>query len=321
MKTIRKKHSGFMGILLGIFYLLLLTLILSCRSVPVAPPIILDESDYIPLEPGAFVYLFVDLENGRNIIEYLPLNTSNNRQFQQMIDRTNFAVAAMYHEEENRHRMQLAAWGNFPASQARSAFRLSRQWRRQHSEQSGLSYWYARSSGLSIAVESQQAFIAHSFTENPADPFPPSHGTRVPESFHEFSRDSILSCWMENPGLVVNQLLHQMEIPLELPAERILISLFPLEADPQDGNAGEQLYTARIRLQFSSASLARGLVSIFTLGRSFFLFNPDLIEGSSAMLASLLFSNPPVQHDRNLDIQTDALNSSEIALLFSMFSL
>ena len=107
-----------------------------------------------------------------------------------------------------------------------------------------------------------------------------------------------------------------MGIPIELPAEQIFISLFP---ETEGHGAGEeQHYAGNIRIQVPSAIQARALITIFTLARGFISFDDS---GGIGMLAAILFSNPPVQDEGNLNIKTPALSVGDISLLFDLFSL
>jgi hypothetical protein len=197
------------------------------------------------------------------------------------------------------------------------ALGASRGWKKQRSVISGSKYWHSAESRLSVALERSQAFIAVASGESPVDPFPSGQRTAVPEGFGEFGRGAVLSCWVDDPGPVINQVFRRMEIPIELPTERICIGLFQVDEDNAPGE--EQLYTANIQLQFSGTSQARAFMILFSIARGF--ITHDTAGDYYALMAAILFSNPPVQDGTNLTITTNALNSGEIALLFNIFSL
>jgi len=302
---------------------LLLLLALSCKTAPkTTTGMMPNENSSIPLDSGALGYIFANVQNSRPILEYINLNGMNNdKQFQQMLDSTQFAVAAMYPPQSPR-RYQLVAWGDYPSSRAKMALGASKGWKNLRSAASGNTYWYNEQQRLSIGINPTQAFML-ALRENKSaddssistDPFSAASGITVPNGFGAFSKDAVLSCWFENPGPLLNQKLQTMGIPFELPAERIFISLFPVNEEQQK----EQRYEARLKIQVSSETQARGLATVFNIARGFL----SLQTGSDDMtaFASILFSKAPVLDGKSLNITTAALSGKELALLFRVFSL
>jgi len=286
----------------------------SCKTLPDFPDAVLGETDYIPLEGGAMAYIFADVQAAKPILELLPMAELNDKYARQMLDRTSTAVAAQYPPESGR-RYQAAAWGAYPDFQAGMALGVSKNWKKQRSAAGG-AYWHSSADRLSIALSSKQAFIAAWADDAPGDPVAASPGVKLPEGLNEFRRGAILSCWLEDPGPRLNRIFEQAGIPLELPAERVFVSLFP---------AGQQ-YEAMIRMSFSSAAQARGLVFLFSLARNFMAPTAQASAqaganaGPMAALAALLFANPPSQNGSDLDIKTSVLTEKQIALLFALFS-
>ena len=295
---------------------------LSCSTTPSAPDTTLLETGYLPLEPGASAYLFIDVINARPLLDHFSFIPTSNSQVRQMIDRTHTAVAAVY-SPGNERRYQVAAWGRYPVWGAEMALGANRNWKKQRSAIGRATYWYSSSERLSIALDSREILVSAATGDSPLDPFPPMpatdvpSGTKIPDDFGEFSRGAILSCWFNNPAPLINQKLREMSLPIELPAEQVFISIFP--ADEGHNNDGEQKYIANVKIGFPSVTQARGLVAMLNLSRAFFSPNPN--SGSSYILAAILFSNPPVQDDRNLILKTNALSAGEISLLFDLFSL
>jgi hypothetical protein len=273
---------------------------------------VLEEAGFIPLEPGAMVYLFVDVKEARPILDSIPIREMDPKQSKQMLDYTRSAVGALYPAESGR-RFQLASWGKYPSGSAGMGFGASKDWKKVRSPLGP--YWYSAPSGISISLTAKQAYVSASLTGSPSDPFSAAPGIEIPEDFGEFRRGAALSCWLEQPGNRVNQLFEAMELPLQLPAERIYVSLFSVkEAEPE---AADQ-YEALIKIRTPSVSQARALITLISMAR---IFAPGLSEADgSAVLASALFANPPVQDGQNLNIKTAALSEKEIALLFSLFS-
>jgi len=285
--------------------ILLAVTFLSCQTSPKIPDISLNEG--LPLEPGAYVYLLAE-KDALPVLSQFMFNNINNIQFQQMIDLTQFAVAAVYvtpNEETGAltSRYRLVAWGNYPASRARMALGSSKEWKKRRSQVAGADYWYSSLYGYTVAVTGGVALVATADKNGyePPDPFSAAPGTALPEGFATFREGSVLSCWLNNPGAAINQKLGEMGIPLEIPAEQIFVSLIP---------ADEQRYIAHLQIQVGGASQARGLTMVFSFARNF--IPPPL---------SMLFANPPVQDGSNLNITTAPLSVPEIALLLKLFSL
>ena len=289
-----------------------LFIVLSCRSVPDRLNII-DEPGFVALEPGAFAYIFADVNRVRPIMDNLEWSLGSNRQFRRMLDSTDYAAVAVFvrGEEQPPRRFQLAATGNYPAFWAGLYMGPSRRWRRQRSEQTKSRYWHSARSMLSVVLGSRQAFVSAGWDAQAVDPFLTGEGTPIPQGFGEFQRGAIVSCWLDNPGPVINEKLREF-FPIEIPAEKIYISLVPADDS-------ENSYTAHLRIQVSNAVQARGLAALFSIARGFISAQTEL--NGFGMLLSLLFSNPPVQDGSNLIITTNPLNRDEIALLFNAFSL
>lgn len=302
---------------------LLLFLFISCRTIPEIPDAVMEESEYIPLEPGALVYVFADVQGSRPILDLIQIREMNEKQSKQMLDRTRSAAAALYPPESGR-RFQLTAWGDYPSFRAGMAFGMSKNWKKRHSATGGLPYWYSAKDRLSVALNAKQAFVSAPVNDVPDEPFLRTPGLEAPEGFLEFRRGALISCWLEDPAVLINQIFEKMRLPLQLPAERIFVSLFLAADRPESGvivttgETGDRQYDAMIRIQVSGATQARALVTLFTLARSFIAAGMVQEDGPAA-LAALLFANPPVQDGRNLNIKIDALTGKDIALLFSFF--
>ncbi|GHV95178.1 hypothetical protein AGMMS50293_14980 [Spirochaetia bacterium] len=278
------------------------------------PDAVQGETGYIPLEPGAQVYVFADVQNARPILDLVPIGELDDKQSKQMLDLTSSAVAALYPAESGR-RFQLTAWGKYPSSRAGMAFGMSRGWKKQRSV-SGAPYWYSAGSGLSVFLKAKQAFAAASVNATPGDPFTASPGTELPEGLDEFRRGALIACWLEKPGPMINRIFERMQIPLQLPAERIFISLFPV---PEQ----ERQYQALIRIRTPSATQARALVTLIAMARAFGAV-PTAASGepdAQTVLMAVLFANAPAQDGPNLNIKSAVLSEKEIALLFSLFQI
>ena len=297
------------------FSLLILFALLSCQTAPRMPDISLD-SGYLPLESGGYVYLLAEKE-ALPVLQQLMFNDIDNKQLQQMIDVTQLAAAAVYITPNaaagaQASRYRLAAWGSYPSSRAKMALNSSKEWKKRRSAVSGSDYWHSPQYGLSITLTGGAALVATAAgNEEPPDPFFPAPGTALPEGFIDFHNGSILSCWLNDPGPVINQKIREMGIPLEIPAQQFFFSLFP---------ANDQQYTVDLQIQIASENQARALTIMFTLARNFIPPQTDT-SSPTALLQSILFANPPVLDGSNLKITSSPLNVSEITLLLKMFSL
>ncbi|MDR1587030.1 MAG: hypothetical protein LBS57_06220 [Treponema sp.] len=299
--------------------LLSLLLFLSCATAPKTPDPVLEEGEFIPLEPGALAYLFIDARGARPVLDLIPIRELGDRQTRQMLDRTKTAVAALYPAESGR-RYQLVSWGSYPGS-AGMAISLSREWKKQRSA-GGAVYWFSAGNRISLALNTKQAYVSSSLSETPSDPITVS-GPELPPDFNEFRRGALLSCWLEKPGDTINQLFKAMDLPLQIPAERVYLSLFPFtgadEAASQKPAGDGSRYEALIRIEASGASQARALATLISMAK-IFASNVSGDEGP-VVLAAVFFANPPVQDGSRLNIKTAPLSKKEIALLFSLFSI
>jgi hypothetical protein len=292
------------------FLLVFSVLFLSCQTAPKVPDAALMETG-VPLDAGADVYILADVKKVRPIIDLLPFEELNDSQTRQMLERTDFMAAALFPQESGR-RFQLAAWGNYPSFQAGLAFTFSRQWKKRRSE-TGQNYWYSGANGLSISMDSKQAFVAASSNDTPYYPVTPAPGVEPPEGFSEFRKNaegisSPLACWMEDPAPLINRTLAGAGIPIQIPARKLLINLFP---------AAEGQYEATIRMQLENSIQARGIAAILSLAGNFVSGE----SGPGSILALILFSNPPIQNGSYIDIKTAVLSENDISGLFQMFLL
>jgi len=320
-KVLSYQNSVVLRVLRGyiLYFLLLLAFFtFSCKSAPKTTYTMPDENSAIPLDSGAMGYIFADVQKSRPILQYIIFNGMNDKQFQQMLDVTQFAVAAVSPPQSSR-RYQLVAWGNYPSSRAKLALGASKGWKKIRSPVSGAWYWHNAQQKISIAINPDQAFVLTVKENNSGelspdistDPFSAAAGVTAPKDFGEFSRGAVFSGWFDNPGPVINQKFQAMGIPFELPTERLFISFFPLDE--------KQRYQARLKIQVASERQARALITVFNLARN--LLAPQTDSDSVAILASILFANPPVLDGKNLNINTSALSDRELALLLKMFSL
>ena len=279
---------------------LIILLLISCKTTPQTPEELLEQSLFVPLSGGASVYVFADVKKAWPVLELLPYEELKNRQTVRILERTDFAVIALFPPQSGR-RFQAAGWGNYPKSQANIGFTFSRFWRRQR-PRTALSYWYSAAHGLSIAMEKTKVFAASSLSAFPFDPH--ESGAQIPEGFLEFrgaASGAILSCWLDDPAPVIARML--AGIPIQFPVQKLFLNLLPVE---------ENMYEADIRFQLGSAVQARGMAAILNLAANY--------AAAGGSFTALFLANTPVQNGSSLDIKTSRLKKSEIADLLSLFS-
>jgi len=159
IKTNKNNYSCHSRNSLNHWLILFAITFLSCQSAPKTPDMFPDDAGFIPLEPGARIYMVTDVQNARPILNNLNFININNEQFQQMLDQTRFATAAVY-QTDNLRGYRLAAWGNYPVSRAKMALGASKDWQKQRSSIAADDYWYSANGGLSIAITTGRAFAA-----------------------------------------------------------------------------------------------------------------------------------------------------------------
>ena len=297
---------------------LFLMLLLSCRTAPPMMPPAHDEEVFIPMEPGGFAYIFIDVINARPILDTISFRglDTGDRQFRRILDSTQSATAAVFMPGEGEGaltRFRLAAQGSYPSGRARFAMRCSRHWRGRRSPATGDRYWHSSEGMISVSMNRRQALVSTTFDDGaPVDPFYVGPGTLVPAGFDRFRAGAVVSSWLGDPGAFLNQRLRDMHIPIEIPAEQFFVGLFP---------AAESQYVANIRIQVENDVQAGGFARVLSaLSAARSMFAPAEDGTLATMMASVLLANPTEARDRYLYIKTDTMNAEDVSLLFNMFS-
>jgi hypothetical protein len=320
MKTADRQRNNIIG------FLLIAVLELSCQSAPKVAEI-LPDSESVPLDPGALAYSFVDIRNARPILNYVDFMGMNDKDFQQILEKSLSAVIAV-HAPQDKRRFQLVAWGNFPSSGAKMALGASKSWKKMSTPTKAV-YWYSPVGQVSVALTPRLAFVLgvqrNIAGDISVEPFP-TQTTAIPHGFNEFRRDAIFSCWLNDPALYIKQKLEEMGIPLAIAVEQLFVRLSPVS----DQEESEGLYEALLKIQVPSAIQARAMATLFAIAqRSIPLpkisddnaANDNSGEDRSAVLKYLLLSNPPVLEGNTVFFKTNALNAEGTALLLKMLSL
>jgi len=273
---------------------------LSCKTS--APSIRLPETcikeGTLPLDKGALVYLAVNVNEARSFINMLPVKELNDNTVRQMIDRSDFAAAAIFPAASGR-RFQITTWGNYPKSAADMILGTNKNWTKRQNENRA-SYWHSPADRISMAISARNLFVVSSLNDTPVNPIAAGGGSvEVPEGFADFYSGAVLSCWMDNPSSMLQQIMDKAGVPLRIPVNQLFFNLF-------SGNQAQKQYEAVIRLEFESASQARGMAAILNLAGAFSSNDPAL------QIAKLILSNRPVQTERYLDIKVNFNGESEI---------
>ncbi|GHT79902.1 hypothetical protein FACS1894130_10020 [Spirochaetia bacterium] len=284
----------------------------SCAT---APQRVVDYTDasreFGVLDGGALVYFSVDIPAARPILDLVSFGGTSGKQAAQILDRTETAVGAAYPPESGR-RYLLAAQGRYPKSGIDFSLTFNPSWKKLKSDR-GIRYWHSERDSLSLLIEPRYALISDGGL------FAGPGRVTVPDAFWNIREGAALAGWLEDAAVPINRFLGQLEIPIQVPADRLIFAVFP-EAGPP------LVYSALLRLETPSVSQAKALASMVSMIRLFVgrpPANRPSVEGSADSLPDLiaaLFANTPVQDDTALILKTASLDAEAIALLFTMFS-
>jgi hypothetical protein len=320
---------------LGIAVFFSALFLFSCATAPKLPnPLESGKVEYIPLDSGAPVYVFADIQNSRTFLENLLRPWIAGKQRDQILDWTTWAAAAVYPDEQ---RIQAVTWGKYPSFRAGLAFAFDKHWKKKKTA-ARLPYWYSAQNNLSVSLNAKQAYLSAaprkktgntgdfgnvSDADNGIDPFCTEPGMELPEGFFEFSFGAILSLLLNEPSVPLNRLMNFMELPIEIPVERLFVSLFPLavqavgEERPGNGNQ----YQILLRVETPTASQARALAIMISFARQNIKGAAQSSKADFGTLAALFFAIPPVQDGKNLTFRIEPISEKEMALLLSLFSI
>ena len=308
-----KKKRVAQSLILFSLFIFHFSFLLSCASAPrVTLPAVGNEFTLLP--EGGNVYLWVNAEEGRPLLDLFSPIDLNNRDVAQVIDRTDRLVAALYPGNGER-RFFLAATGNFPQSRANFSFALNRDWRRQNSP-SGGSYWYFRPEDIAIAINPDLVRVSD------ADPIAHFTAQSPPRGFIEFQEGLALAGWMPSSMEFINSFLSNLGVPLQIPAEDFFFGAAQPFTDPEDADYWELVF----RIRTPSETHARSLVTLFSVARLFVMSgmvpSEGFIGGTSINpreFASLLFAYLPELNGDFLTIRSNHITIAQMALLFGMF--
>ena len=296
-------------------------LLVSCSTVPkISLPADSELAEFSLLPAGGMAYLWVDVEQGRPLIDVLSLDGRSLVDAAPILDRTNSAVAVIYPlDPGTEHRFFLAASGSYPRRSANFSLGFSREWKRQRSI-TGNRYWYSAYFDLAIALGSDIAFASDS------DPFVvlsrSDSSVIMPQGFLEFHRPMALAGWLNNPKDAIDTFLESIALPIQIPAEDFFFGAARLPMDHP--STDELLWELSFRIRVSSERDARAFSSGMNLALLLFrrgaALRPILPSGSMNLMdfIPILFANNLEQDGEYITLKTAPMDENRIALLFSV---
>ncbi|MDR2135414.1 MAG: hypothetical protein LBO76_02245, partial [Treponema sp.] len=248
-------------------------------------------------------------------------------QIGEILDKTSFAMAALYSPESGRG-IRAVTWGDYPSARASFAFGMSKEWKRRRAA-SGKFFWYSSAYRLSLTLSSSQVFAAVApaaareaweAAELAAGPFVQGPGIEVPEGFNAFREGSCLALWMESPAGYLDRFLSALRIPLRIPAEQLMLGF--MELPPAAPDPAGPLHEIKMRIKVPSEANARTMMTLFSTARLFIFRagNQEGIDPGMFELLSILFTRPLEQEGVFLTLRSPPLDEDGIALLFNLFS-
>ena len=287
---------------------LLVFLLFSCASSPSVPkPEAFYEgrSGFSLVAEGAAIYLTAEVKSSRPILDSLELGGMTGAEIKKFLDMSDVITAAVFHIPGERH-FYAAASGSFPSASGGLFFSASKDWEKKLSA-SGMPYWYSQRSLLAISLNPKYAYLSDS------DPFVPPPGAGAPEALSALQKNAVLSGWMNNPAAAINRLIAVFEVPVEIPAQRLLFAVYKADAENQ--------YTAALRFETPAAAQAAGLVRIITMAKLGLALADFAGRKDLEALAKAFFSQNPRQDGNALIITTGAMDGKDLALLFNSISI
>jgi len=289
----------------GLIFALFSLLTASCRTSPSVPKpedFYTGRSGFALMADGAELYITADVQSARPILDNIVLGGLSGAEIKRFLDMSDILTAAVFHSAK-RH-FYAAAIGKFPSAAGGFFFSTSKDWEKRLSA-SGMPYWYSDQSRLSISLNSGAAYLSDT------DPFVPPPGTRIPESLPALQKGAVLCGWMNNPSETFNRIIASFEVPIEIPADRLLFAVYP------EGNSKTAQYTAALRFETPTPTQAAALARIFSLARMGLAGADFSGRENLKALAEALFSQDPKAEGNALILKTGTMKGRDLALLFN----
>jgi len=269
------------------------------------PEIVVYGEGFIPLDTGAFVYVFADTKTMRPIIDIVPISQLKSWQAAQVIDRTDIAIAALFTSDTGRF-FQVVGFGSYPNLIVNVALAIDKNWKYlffgdEH-------YWYSEKDRLSVSLGSEEVYIVQ-WRRTRMKAMYEEPGVKMPEGFvafrHRSGEPAPLSLWLENQNSILNRLLSGEGIAVNLPIERLFLNLYHVE---------NKVFKAELMLQTGSPLYQEDFVMYYSPVET-----ESEFEKPDSVLKTLFFANPPVRRDRNIEFQPVILSEEEIGSLLKVF--
>ncbi|MDR2663367.1 MAG: hypothetical protein LBC31_10275 [Treponema sp.] len=257
------------------------------------------------MAPGAELYVTAEVQAVRPILEGLLLGGMTGAELRDFLDMSDTLTAAVFEGTgpADRH-FYAAAAGNFPGVRGGLFFSASRDWEKKVSA-SGIEYWYSDKSRLSVFLNARNAYLSD------GDPFVPPPGAESPPALEGLRQGAVLSGWMENPGSAINRIVAAFGVPIEIPSDRLVFSVYP---------AGDEEYAAVLRFETPTAAQAGALVRIFGLAKAGLALADFSEHPDMETLAEAFFAQAPRQDGNALILRTGVMSGGDLALLFNTIS-
>ncbi|MDR0707571.1 MAG: hypothetical protein LBF60_06825 [Treponema sp.] len=305
-------------------------LFFSCASAGSAPKkaqnpfIALDNAgEFEPLAKGGGVYLSIDAQGSRPILDLLSFNGRSVKDAALMLDKTAMITAAFYPEKDGADGLDAPAFmlfarGSYPKGLADLSLGLDKDWKKTKSLVAPVSYWHSKTNKAALAFNKKYALISN------VDPFSPTNaltepGAAAPDGFAMFKRDAVIAGWLNDAGAVLNAFLEMYNFPFEL---EIAEFFFKISKGTEAPAASEPLYEIEVGIESVSEDEAMGLVGLFNLARMFTARVDETVDSQNVMmfLMQRLFSSVPERDGAFLIVNIGQFSAGQTALLFNLFS-
>ncbi|MDR2784151.1 MAG: hypothetical protein LBB48_10010 [Treponema sp.] len=300
--------------------------VVACSSAPKAqnPFITLDNAgEFEPLAKGGNIYLSIDAQGSRPILDLLSFNGHNAKDAALMLDKTTAITAAFYPKRDGDEMpdapvFMIFARGSYPKGLADLSLGLAKDWKKTKSLVAPVSYWYSKTNKAALVFNKAYALVSN------ADPFAPTNalaepGAIAPDGFAVFKQDAVIAGWLNDADSVLNAFLETYGFPFELEIAGLFFKVSRRTGTPADS---VPLYEIEVSIEAVSEDEALGLAGLFTLARMFTAKPDEAIDPQNGRLFLMqrLFSNTPERNGVFLTVNLGQFNAGQIALLFNLFS-
>ncbi|MDR0374819.1 MAG: hypothetical protein LBH85_03760 [Treponema sp.] len=296
------------------------------------PFITLDTAgEFEPLAKGGGVYLSIDAQESRPILDLLSFNGYNAKDAALILDKTAAITAALYPKRDGLSGLDgldapafmLFARGSYPKGLADLSLGLAKDWKKTKSLVAPVSYWHSKTNKTALAFNKKYALISN------VDPFSPTNaltepGAAPPGGFAAFKRDAVIAGWLNDAGSVVNAFLKLYNFPFELEIAELFFKVSKETEAPALSRqaASGTLYNIEVGIESATEDEAMGLVGLFTLARMFIVQTDETVDlqNGAPFLMQRFFSSVPERDGASLAVNLGQFSAEQTALLFNLFA-